>query len=225
MASPSRPDSPAPGEVRIPQQARSRRTRARILDAATRAFEELGYDDATTAAIAQLAGVAVGSVYSYFADKRSILLEILQETLDQMRREIIAGQAPDLWRHGDLRLKVRALVETTLKTRRFQPGLQRILWERYFKDPLVRDAIEAIERPLIDAIEQLLEVLREEGLSDVADVSSASFVIHTSVEWIAARLVLGEAPQEKVDAAVDTTSAMISRLILSEAPGFSQGLT
>ena len=66
--------------VRVPQQARSRRTRQRILDAAIESFETLGYDETTTAEIAREAGLAIGSVYDYFRDKRAILLEILRDT-------------------------------------------------------------------------------------------------------------------------------------------------
>ena len=95
--------------VRTPQQARSRRTRARVLEAAVEIFEERGYDDATTAEIARRAKVAVGSVYGYFPDKRAILLEIVQETFARSEMEIIEALAPELWLDGDMREKVRAL--------------------------------------------------------------------------------------------------------------------
>jgi len=43
-------------------------------------------------------------------------------------------------------------------------------------------------------------------------------VIHTSVEWIASRVVLGEVPGGTLDAIIDTTAEMISRLILADSP-------
>ncbi len=212
------PKSRSPSaEVRVPQQARSRRTRARILDAAAGVFEKGGYDETTTAEIARQAGVAVGSIYSYFADKRAILLELLDETVAQMGAEVVAELAPERWRDVDLREKVRALVETVLKTRRLRPGVQRILWERYFKDPQVHEAFEAIENEIVGAIEQLLSALVAEGRVPAQDTTSAAFVIHTSVEWISARLMLGGAPDEVVNAAVETTSKMIAQLILGDA--------
>jgi AcrR family transcriptional regulator len=203
--------------VRTPKQARSRRTRARILEAAGKVFEEGGYDEATTAEIARRAGVSVGSVYSYFTDKRAILIEILEENFAQIEMVIVAGLSPDRWIGGDLRTKVRALVETAIKSRRLQPGVQRILWERYFKDPRVKESMETIEGTGVEAIERLLHALRERGVARVKDIPSAAFVIHNSVEWIASRLVLGEAPEGVLDAAVDTTSEMISRLIFEDA--------
>ena len=73
----SEPDTRSRRPIRQPQQARSRRTREAVLEAAGRCFEECGYDETTTAMIAERAGIAVGTLYGYFQDKRDILLEIL----------------------------------------------------------------------------------------------------------------------------------------------------
>jgi AcrR family transcriptional regulator len=58
---------------RVPVQARGRRTVARVLDAAAEQFVAVGYDAATTTQIAARAGVSVGSVYQFFADKEALL--------------------------------------------------------------------------------------------------------------------------------------------------------
>jgi AcrR family transcriptional regulator len=205
------------GEPRTPRQARSRRTRQRVLEAAAAAFEERGYDETTTAEIARRARVAVGSVYGYFPDKRAILLEILHETIAQMAEQIVAELDPDRWRDADLRQSVRKLIETIFKTRRLRPGVQRILWERFFKDTEVRRAMEAIEVRVQGAIEELLAALRADGRVQARNPASAAFVIQTSVQWTAARLMLGGASEAEVDAAVDTVSEMISGLMLGAA--------
>jgi AcrR family transcriptional regulator len=202
--------------VRTPQQARSRRTRARVLEAAVEVFEERGYEESTTAEIARRARVAVGSVYGYFPDKRAILFEILQETFARSEMEIIDALSPELWLEGDMRQKVRALVDTAIRARRLRPGIGRIVWERFFKDPLVKEAVETIEGKAVAAIERLLEVTAERGITQVRDIPSTAFVIHTSVEWIASRVVLGEVPEGMLEATIDTTSEMISRLILAD---------
>lgn len=55
--------------------------RAAILSAATDVFAERGYDGATTAAICKRAGVGSGTLFHYFADKRTIFLAIVSEDL------------------------------------------------------------------------------------------------------------------------------------------------
>jgi AcrR family transcriptional regulator len=188
-----------------------------VLEAATAAFEERGYDETTTAEIARRARVAVGSVYGYFPDKRAILLEILHETVAQMAGQIVSELDPERWRDADLRQSVRKLIETIFKTRRLRPGVQRILWERFFKDAEVRRAMEAIEVRVQGAIEDLLASLRADGRVRARNPASAAFVIQTSVQWTAARLMLGGASEAEVDAAVDTVSEMISGLMLGGA--------
>ena len=63
--------------VRKPKQARSIGTKERILETALKLFCEKGYYRTTTNEIARVAGVSIGSLYSYFKDKDTIFMEIL----------------------------------------------------------------------------------------------------------------------------------------------------
>ncbi|MBY7142554.1 TetR/AcrR family transcriptional regulator [Virgibacillus sp. NKC19-3] len=62
---------------RIPKQNRSIQNRDKILDAGLKLFSEKGYYETTTNEIAKVAGVSIGSLYSYFNDKDAIFLRIL----------------------------------------------------------------------------------------------------------------------------------------------------
>lgn len=57
---------------RQPQQKRSQERVERILDAAAIVFDEVGFEAATTHAIAARADTAVGSLYQFFPDKLAI---------------------------------------------------------------------------------------------------------------------------------------------------------
>lgn len=57
---------------RVPRQQRSREKLERILDATDALLARDGAASVTTTRIAEQAGVAVGSVYAYFADKEAI---------------------------------------------------------------------------------------------------------------------------------------------------------
>ena len=182
----------APRGIRTPQQARSRRTREKILEAALTCFEEQGYDETTTAAIARRARIAVGTLYGYFGDKRDILLEVLDRTLREVVEYVVRGLDPELWDEGDPRESVRRLIDAVFRARTVSPGIQRIIWERYFKDPAFRQAVEEIEQQVLQALETLLETLKSQGRLRIDDVASAAFLIHTSTEWTGARLMLGD---------------------------------
>ena len=58
---------------KTPRQFRSQATVEAILGAATRIFLHRGFSRATTNAIAELAGVSVGSLYQYFPNKTALL--------------------------------------------------------------------------------------------------------------------------------------------------------
>jgi AcrR family transcriptional regulator len=198
---------------RTPKQARSRRTREKVLVAAIACFEELGYDETTTAEIARRAKIAVGSLYGYFKDKRAILLELLQGTIAQIADYVIRELDPDGWQGRSHKKNIRRLIDALFHTRHFNPGMQRILWERYFKDPQFHDAVTDIEARVRGALVHLLSTLKERGRLRVDDVDTAAFIIYTSVEWTASRLILSES-EIAVDAAVDAASDMVSRFLL-----------
>ena len=203
----------SPREIRVPKQARSRRTRERTLEAASACFEELGYDETTTAEIAKRAGIAVGSVYDYFTDKRAILLEVLHDTVEVVADIVIQGLAPsERWRDGDPTEVVRSLVHQVFHARRVNPGMQRILWERFFKDPEFRAATIAIEERVQGAIVNTLTELKAAGKLRIEDVKTAAYVIQLSIEWVSSRLILGDETVE-TDNAADTAADMVCRFL------------
>ena len=59
----------------------SSQRRKQILDAAFVVFSRKGFAAATTHEIAREAGVAVGTIYNYFQNKRDILVKLVQDTV------------------------------------------------------------------------------------------------------------------------------------------------
>lgn len=56
--------------------------RAQILHAAAAVFAEKGFHKATTKEIARVAGISEGTIYNYYAQKRDLLLALLQRAGD-----------------------------------------------------------------------------------------------------------------------------------------------
>src|SRR5436305_7347952 len=61
--------------------------RKQILDAATRVFAEKGFHRATIKDIARVAGIADGTIYTYFPSKTDVLLGILNRLNESTERE------------------------------------------------------------------------------------------------------------------------------------------
>ncbi len=104
----------------MPRQARANATVDAILTAALQLLEAGGVEQLTTNQVAERAGVSIGTVYQYFADKQAILSALAQRSAASVRDGIAAMliERPDL---GTVRPIVRALMtgfEGSLATRR-----------------------------------------------------------------------------------------------------------
>ncbi len=74
-----------------PVTPKARRTREALFRAAERVFGENGYERASIADITRLAGVAHGTFYLHFRDKRSVYLALVDKLGDELRRAIAAA--------------------------------------------------------------------------------------------------------------------------------------
>ena len=72
-----------------PEQARSTATVEAIFEATARILQNQGIDALNTNAIARLAGISIGTLYQYFADKKSILIALARRELDFTQRTTI----------------------------------------------------------------------------------------------------------------------------------------
>jgi AcrR family transcriptional regulator len=70
-----------------PQQARSQERVYLILDTAAELVAEEGYETLTTNAIAERAGISIGSLYRYFPDKEAILRGLALRHLEQVQSQ------------------------------------------------------------------------------------------------------------------------------------------
>ncbi|MFB0615289.1 TetR family transcriptional regulator [Streptomyces sp. AGS-58] len=68
---------------RAPVQRRSAERLTRILDACAELLDEVGYDALSTRAVAQRAGVPIGSVYRFFGNKRQMADALAQRNLER----------------------------------------------------------------------------------------------------------------------------------------------
>jgi AcrR family transcriptional regulator len=85
-------------QIREPQNARSRRTRAAILDAAWRILEELGGGGLVMGEVARRAGVSRRALYLHFASRGELVLALhdhIDEVLDLESSVRPVREAPD----------------------------------------------------------------------------------------------------------------------------------
>ncbi|CAN5794120.1 TetR/AcrR family transcriptional regulator [soil metagenome] len=98
---------------RIPRQARAAETVALILEATAQILEAGGLAAFTTNAVAERAGVSIGTLYQYFGNKNAILLALAQREMEATLAKVArAGEAErSLGMEGRVRATVRAIIE------------------------------------------------------------------------------------------------------------------
>jgi AcrR family transcriptional regulator len=76
-----------------PSTARGQRTRQKLVEAAEVVFGEKGFERASISDITREAGVALGTFYLYFADKRALLVEVVDGLGARLHRQLAAAIA------------------------------------------------------------------------------------------------------------------------------------
>ncbi len=154
------------GEIplrRMPQQARGQQRIHKLLSAAEQIFAEVGYDNATTNAIAARADTSIGSLYQFFPNKEAILQAVTLRYLGEMRelfdQNLTAEAVETLCLDEFLERLIRAVVHL----RESHAGFSPVSFASYSSPELV-EATASLQREIIDRIETLL-ALRVPDLS------------------------------------------------------------
>lgn len=107
-----------------PVQQRSAKRVEQMLEACAALIDELGYDGVTTTLIAERAGVAVGSLYQFFPDKRAVVQALTKRNLDHFTAEIerkLDWTNLEYWWHG-----VDTIIDIYVEMYRTIPGFSSV---------------------------------------------------------------------------------------------------
>lgn len=119
----------------VAQQARSRATEERILDAAERMLADRSFDDLAVMEIAREAGISVGGFYSRFEGKDA-LLTVLHDRYEERRtRRLAAAFAVERWRDRDPAGRFRGVVTEIVGLMQDDRHVLRTFLLRYWSRP------------------------------------------------------------------------------------------
>ena len=154
-----------------PVQARSQRTRAKLIEALESLLREGSFEDATIADIAERAGVSVGAVYRRFKNKDAlipVLFEIYFERLAE-QRESLPEIDPSVGLREALRVQVGAAWRFIQEHGHILRAVQ--LYSRRHPD-LVGQEWEELRAAARRGARQLLQIFAEEVKREELDHAS-----------------------------------------------------
>jgi AcrR family transcriptional regulator len=170
---------------RVPVQGRSVARVQRMLDACAALVDEVGYDGLTTTLLADRAGVAIGSVYQFFPDKRAIVQALTLRNLEAYLQRLAVRFSEvefDHWWDG-----VDAAIDEYIDMHRSVPGFRTL----HFGDVVdihLLDEVRDNNLVIADQIARLLmaqfgELASRTGVSSgLADAGRLRFVLSIAVE-------------------------------------------
>ena len=124
-----------------PRQERARATVEAILEAAARILDRQGWGRFTTNAVAEVAGVSIGSLYQYFPNKLALVEAILRRHFDDV---LSALRFADEQSSRIERIKV--LVSGMITAHSNHPSLHRVLLEEVPRGKIVKSIQQNFER-------------------------------------------------------------------------------
>jgi AcrR family transcriptional regulator len=122
-----KPTSKQSVKRRTPQQARAQNKVDLILEAATRLIQRGGMDGLTTNAIAEAAGVSIGTLYQYFDNRDAVLEALSGRELEGLSNRVM--QAMTTARAGATGERIRIIVHSILTSYGGRRRVHRVLLE------------------------------------------------------------------------------------------------
>ena len=168
--------------LRTPRQHRSIQTKERIMKAAFLLFSKKGIHGTNSKEIVEKAGVSIGSFYSYFKNKKTLLLEILEDFLDQVYLTIWKDM--EHFTINELgRNEVKFIIENVFKAYDIAPTFHSQTHALRYSDPDIQNVYNRERKREVTQIRYLLE--NNKHRMRVGDQHAAAIIIHNAVESVA----------------------------------------
>jgi AcrR family transcriptional regulator len=184
-----------------PVSARGRRTRAALVEAARRVFEEYGFRDAKIADIAREAGASYGSFYTHFDSKEAIFRQVVNGVAGEM----FAVSQPDSGATGPYE-RIRVANVRYLRAYAQNAQMLRVLEEMAAYNDYFRELRLRMRNLFVQRNTRGIRALQAAGLADPElDAALAASVLGGMVERAAYLwFVLGEPYEEELAVATLT---------------------
>lgn len=163
-------------------------TRDRIVTAASRLFQQSGYDRTSIAAIAEEVGVTAPALYWHFDSKAEILFEFLRSTLSRFTQEV----ENDLVGVDDPVERLRAFVESHTRSQLHQYDVSLVYGELIYSAAQLARSLEqeqlqelvVLQRRHVDVCRGIVRDGIEAGQFAVQDEAVAAFAVINICEYV-----------------------------------------
>ncbi len=184
-------------------------TREALYEAAVTILEEEGWQGLTMERLAASAGVAKGTVYNYFRDKREIIYFVAERSMEDLRENILGTDISrgDPVRH--LEEFVGSLLEHMFEKRRTLSALFRVMEE---DADLRKAACDSRNHPALEIRQRTGELFRRgvaEGRFRACDPALMDAVLHATLHGVIHEFIAHENRVRDIEEAIPALKDLI----------------
>jgi AcrR family transcriptional regulator len=174
-------------QARTPVQKRGMETKKKIVNAAETLFSEKGYHKTNALEIAARAGVATGSFYSYFNNKKEVLVEIIRNfysaTTEQVLNSYTIRERNNITDNYRERKKlIHNMIKALYEAHTINSSLHREFIAMVMLDREIEDMSREEDQKVITAMKLLLDTYKEHVR--IKDTEAAAILLHRVSEEI-----------------------------------------
>ncbi|HKN16758.1 MAG TPA: TetR/AcrR family transcriptional regulator [Candidatus Sulfotelmatobacter sp.] len=160
-----------------PRQARARTTVEAILEAAARILDRQGWGRFTTNAVADAAGVSIGSLYQYFPNKLALVEAILRCHFDD-----VLGALRIADEHTSRRARIEGLISGMIAAHSIHPSLHRVLLEDVPRGKISKSVHQQFESEYSNLYAKLIAASERSGPNPRSEVRA--HVLSSAIEGV-----------------------------------------
>lgn len=193
-------------DYRLPVRADGKKTFNKIVETGTRLFSKVGYHGASINEIIEESGIATGTFYLYFNDKRALYLYLVDYYGKEITKAIQKGIKCAKNRYEEEKLGIRAFLIFAHEN----PISYRIFWEAMYVDgDIFKDYYQNFSRRYMKGLKRGVE---SGEIYDDIDLETASYVLMGISNFVGLQVLFNPDADEKyIDFLTDEIMRLLER--------------
>jgi AcrR family transcriptional regulator len=182
-------------KIRSPVQKRSIKTKNKIIDAAEYLFSKKGFYKINSKDIAKHAGVAIGSFYAYFNDKKEVLIEALNRYNEKVFLNVKEFQENIKLEEKNPRLYIYEIIDNVINAHGILPEFHEEINFLMHTDPDIKKIMEKYQELSVNVAFNLLNKIKKN--LKIKDIDTAAKLITLVIEEVAHIIVFDNKKYDK----------------------------
>lgn len=189
--------------IRLPKTKVGYKSFYKILDVSKELFSTQGYSTTSVNQIIEKSGVAIGTFYIYFDDKRAVYNFLLQRYSKDIKSNIAEAIKDLPTRYEQERVGLKTFIKYTLKDRLSY----RIIWESFF---IERELFVNYYKDFSNSyIRQLNRAVNKNEVKKDIDLETLSYVLMGIANFVGLQAQFKDASEEEIDHIVDNVMKIL----------------